>query len=320
MLNLRRIKITMGKTDDFTGNMMEVNTYFADALNSAVYNGAKVVSPSDLQPYSERKANTGKIRNGNAVTERMFRDVIKEVRENDNTGLLACIAGVENQTELSRIMPARVMRYDGREYVHQGEDLCSTVEEKIAGMPSDSYLIPIVTVVINFSDRKWDQPRSIHELIYPKYRGKELMKYVPDYFINVLDPYDMEDEEIERMESNLREVMYTVKYSSDKEKLAEIVRSSRRFSDLDAETANFIEHFGNIKLNRNERGGYDMCRAIQEMKAEIAEEKTRADEAETRAGEEKTRADEAETRADRAESELAKYIAKYGKLDDAYEK
>ncbi|MCQ2465081.1 MAG: hypothetical protein MJ095_05820, partial [Oscillospiraceae bacterium] len=102
----------MGKTDDFTGNMMEVNAYFADALNSALYRGRKVVHPSDLQPYSERKASTKKNKNGKTVTGKLFRDVIKEVKENGNTGLLACIAGMENQTELSRIMPARVMGYD----------------------------------------------------------------------------------------------------------------------------------------------------------------------------------------------------------------
>jgi len=222
------------------------------------------------------------------------------------------------------------MGYDGREYVHQAEDLCTTVDEKIAGMPQDAYLIPIVTVVINFSDRKWNQPRSIHELIYPKYKGNELMRFVPDYFINVLDPYDMDDEEIDRMESNLREVMYTVKYSSDRKKLAEIVMASSRFSSLDPETANFIEHYGNIKLNRNAKGGYDMCRAIQEMKDErdraVGErdkavgERDKAvverDKAVEEASKvvEKVKA-EADKEKKQLEAKLAKYQELYGELD-----
>ncbi|MCQ2465642.1 MAG: hypothetical protein MJ095_08675, partial [Oscillospiraceae bacterium] len=225
----------------------------------------------------------------------------------------------ENQTELSRIMPARVMGYDGREYVHQAEDLCTTVDEKIAGMPQDAYLIPIVTVVINFSDRKWNQPRSIHELIYPKYKGNELMRFVPDYFINVLDPYDMDDEEIDRMESNLREVMYTVKYSSDRKKLAEIVMASSRFSSLDPETANFIEHYGNIKLNRNAKGGYDMCRAIQEMKDERDKAVVERDKAVEEASKvvEKVKAIKAEAEKEKKqlEAKLAKYQELYGELD-----
>lgn len=294
----------MGKTDDCTKNMMEKNTFFADALNCAFYHGETVILPSDLKPYAERKASVKKNADGEIVTEKMFRDVIKKVSGNNVTGLLACIAGVENQTHLSRIMPARIMRYDGTEYVHQGENMARTVEEKLSGMPDDAYLLPVVTAVINFSSSKWTQPRSIHELIYPEYKGSELMKYVPDYFINVIDPYELDDSEIRKMQSGLREIMFTVKYSSDRKKLADIVKSNERFSSLDDETAGFIEYFGKIKLPKNEKGGHDMCKAIQEMKDEVTAAKSEANEAKEKLNDVKEKLNEAKEKLNDANQRL----------------
>jgi len=75
----------------------------------------------------------------------------------------------------------------------------------------------------------------------------------------------MDDSEISMMSSCLREVLYTIKYSSDKDKLSRIVTGDPRFENMDEDAKIFIEVFTDIKLPSNEKGGYNMCKAVREM-------------------------------------------------------
>ncbi|MCQ2815575.1 MAG: Rpn family recombination-promoting nuclease/putative transposase [Bacilli bacterium] len=255
----------MGLKDDASSNLMENEAYFADAVNCALYNGAHKVKVSDIKPYTENGKMITRRKKGRPRSDNRYRDVIKIIDDNMSSGLLACITAVENQSNVCRTMPARNMQYDSRTYLKQAGKLVKGPGEEILGMPEDSYLIPVVTIVINFSDRKWDQPLTLHELFEPRYKDSTLLDYVPDYRINLIDPYAMDDSEINMMSSCLREVLYTIKYSSDKKKLSEIVTSDPRFENMDENAKVFIEVFTEIKLPSNEKGGYNMCKAVREM-------------------------------------------------------
>ena len=244
---------------------MENEAYFADAVNCALYNGVHKVKVSDIRPYSENGKMISRRKKGRPKSDNRYRDVIKIIDDNISSGLLTCITAVENQSNVCRIMPVRNMQYDSRTYLKQADKLAGSPDEKILGMPSDSYLIPVVTIVINFSDKKWDQPLTLHELFESRYKNGSLLDYIPDYRINLLDPYDMDDSEINKMQSCLREVLYTIKYSSDKEKLSEIVTRDPRFESMDEDAKIFIEVFTDMKLPSNEKGGYNMCKAVREM-------------------------------------------------------
>ncbi len=80
----------------------------------------------------------------------------------------------------------------------------------------------------------------------------------------------MTDEEIMKFQSSLREVMFFIKYSKDKENLSRILKADeKRFRKLERRAADVIKIITNsgIKYDENEEA-IDMCQAIQEMRME----------------------------------------------------
>ena len=87
------------------------NDVFADIANVLLFNGRRLINPDDLEdrtPNSSYKVD-GKIHG-------QERDVAKAWR--NGTIRLACI-GTENQTRVDKLMPLRIIGYDGAEYRSQ---------------------------------------------------------------------------------------------------------------------------------------------------------------------------------------------------------
>ena len=61
----------------------------------------------------------------------------------------------------------------------------------------------------------------------------EILSMVPDYRINLFSPAEIKDEELDKLESNLKEVMLFIKYSKDKRKLQELTSQDPSFSPED---------------------------------------------------------------------------------------
>ena len=129
-----------------------------------------------------------------------------------------------------------------------------------------------------------------------------------DHRMNLAAPGMMTDEEIRQYQTGLREVMFFIKYSEDREKLMEIMESDReRFETLEREAADVIEAVTNSGL-KYKKGSetVNTCKAIRDIRKEAYDqgiqseksntlrEKERADAAENRADTEKSRADAAE--------------------------
>lgn len=80
----------------------------------------------------------------------------------------------------------------------------------------------------------------------------------------------MTDEEIMKFQSSLREVMFFIKYSRNKEKLNEVLESNqRRFQRLEKRAVDVIEAIINAGIKYDEgEVEVDMCQAIQEIREE----------------------------------------------------
>lgn len=97
-----------------------------------------------------------------------------------------------------------------------------------------------------------------------------ILSCMDDYHVRLIAPAQMTDEEIMRFQSSLREVMLFIKYSKDKDKLAEILKKNEdRFREVERRAVDVIEAVTNtgIKYGNKERV-IDMCQAIQEMRME----------------------------------------------------
>lgn len=101
-----------------------------------------------------------------------------------------------------------------------------------------------------------------------------ILSKMNNYYVHLIAPALMKDEEIIKFQTNLREVMLFIKYSKDKEKLIRILEANEeRFRQVERRAVDVIEiitHTG-IKYSEGEVT-VDMCQAIQEMRAESERE------------------------------------------------
>ena len=74
-------------------------------------------------------------------------------------------------------------------------------------------LHPVITVVIYFSTDPWDGPRSVHEMLSDI--PPELLDYIPNYKLHLIEPAALSDEQLQKFQSNLREVLLFIKYAKD---------------------------------------------------------------------------------------------------------
>ena len=89
---------------------------------------------------------------------------------------------------------------------------------------------------------------------------------VPDYRINLFSPAEIKDEELDKLQSSLREVMLFIKHAKDKRKLQELTSTDSNFHTLELKAARVIDSITgmNLRFTEAERS-VDMCQAVQEM-------------------------------------------------------
>lgn len=139
--------------------------------------------------------------------------------------------------------------------------------EYLSGFWKTDHLLPVITVTIFWGAEKWSGPLSLKEMYAPV--EEAVMKYVPDYKVNLISPEQMTEEEIQEFRTSLREVMLYIKYSKDKARLWEVTQSDPAFRSLDRQAAEVINVAtkSNLRYPEGEER-IDMCVAIEEMRRE----------------------------------------------------
>ena len=235
-------KTDMTKKDHLTRIYIGRNDIFADVVNYAVYGGEKVISPDILEEGDTVAASYIYKGEGFKLSLERIRDVRKTVRQSENDKTCYMVFGAENQSSLHYAMPVRTMIYDAIEYVRQIENRKKTFEaisdavkngkvpadappdseEFLSSWKADDKLVPVVTIVINFSDKKWNAPVSIHQMLdseSDEYQRNRIIKdLVPDYSFILIDPHQMSEDDFNRMDTNLKTILRAVAYASDESK------------------------------------------------------------------------------------------------------
>ena len=175
---------------------------------------------------------------------------------------------------MSAFLPVKNMVYDALEYAGQVENSArfhreakqwpSTSGEYLTGFYKDDRLIPVITTVVYFGSDTWNAPRSLHEML--SVQDPEILSLVPDYRINLFSPAEIKDEELDKLQSNLKEVMLFIKYAKDKRKLKELTSENSGFQSLELKAARVIDSITGINLRFTEtERSVNMCQAVQEM-------------------------------------------------------
>lgn len=115
--------------------------------------------------------------------------------------------------------------------------------------------------MVYFGADNWEAPRALHEML--AVQDEKILSLVPDYWINLIAPGEMSEEELEHFTSNFREVMQFIKYSEDAEKLERLVKANAAFATVDRKAVRVMEEMTGMKIEKEARGEkVNVCKGI----------------------------------------------------------
>ena len=265
----------MGKIDTLTKNYITNNTVFADAFNFLVYKGRQVIDPDALTEMdSTELAVLFGEDNKSLELDQRYRDVIKSAAFMTDEKRTYVILGIENQDKIHYAMPVKSCIYDALQYVKQvksiadrhkrtGDSRRHSSDEFLSGFYKDDRIKPVVTLVVYFGRDEWDGPLSLKEMMEEE--DPEMMEFVQDYHIHLIQPAQIDDQEFERFHSNLGTVMKFIKVSRDDNKM-EALLDSGELDVLPRDAALVIRECTKTEFEIPENAEVvRVCEAIQTM-------------------------------------------------------
>ena len=250
----------MSDKDAVSKKYLQDNARFADLFNFYLYGGRQVIQPDQLKPLDTTAITLPYGQDGKASPVQKQRDLIKIVSAKSDEDCTYLLLAAELQSELHYAMPARNMLYDAIQYTEQIEAIAKThrshkdkaenVGEFLSGFYKSDKLLPVITLTIYLGAGQWDAPKSLHEML--TVRDEELLKYIPDYKLNLIAPADINDDELSAFHTELGIVLEFIKYSKDKKKIKQIAMDNTKFGSLPIDAAKMITTFGEFNLNGQE--------------------------------------------------------------------
>ncbi len=262
----------MGKMDVKTKRFVQDSDRFADICNYYLYDGKPVIKPTDLKEKDPTELMIA-AKGGEPETLQKMRDVLKTVVVKEADGKFYMLVGIENQSDVNYAIVVRNMLYDSINYSEQVASLAKkhrnnkdlkTTAEFLSGLTSEDKLIPVVTIVLFWRAGEWDGVRSLHEMFGEA--DRDVLKYVPDYKINLIVPGEIED--FTGFETDVGCTLDCIKHSGGKEELMDFFEKNKElFSDIDEEAADVIAECVGIKISDDDRNGgrVNMSKGAQEL-------------------------------------------------------
>jgi len=234
---------------DITQKMLERhNDVFSDIVNVLLFGGKKVVEEEtlfDAVTDSALKID-GRVRFQD-------RDVAKYWKDSQiNIALL----GIENQTTPNKLMPFRVISYDGTEYGKQSRT------ENI-----DKKKYPVISLVLYLGfEQKWLYPKNLLGIIDV---DEKLRPYVNDYKINLFEIAYLDREIIDSFTSDfwiLADYLYQMRvnknYVADKKSIGHIEELLMLMSAMTGD-----KRFEEIIDEANKKEVVNMCEVLDIVEA-----------------------------------------------------
>lgn len=269
----------MGKLDTLAKEYMRRPTIFADVFNQFLYHGEQVIAPEKLVELDTTEIAVPYGADKVSVPEQRYRDVVKMLMAMTDGNAAYCILAAENEAKVHYAVPVKNSLYDVLQLAHQvtmaaashrksgSKDKKPSGDEFLSGFWKNDKLLPVVTIVVYFGAEEWDGPLSLREMYADC--SEEILRYTMDYHVNLIAPSGLSDSEIDKFQSNMREIMRYIKYSRDKKELYRIVNEEDRFKSVERGAAEIINAAtgSNMKIDEGKES-VDVCIAIQEIREE----------------------------------------------------
>ena len=212
------------------------------------------------------------------INAQKWRDLLKSAIIKSTDNALYLLLGVENQTNIHYAMPVKSMLYDALNYgrqvneaskLHQiNKDKLSS-DEFLSGFKKTDKLTPIIPVTLYWGTEPWDAPTHLHDMFQDI--DENLLQFIPDYHINLVEPSSITD--FEKFHTELGKTLEFIKYSNNVPYFKKML-SNLKGKKLKNETISTINLFTGANIQTDEEGEVtDVCYAIEVLKKEaVAEE------------------------------------------------
>ena len=268
----------MGKVDAATKKYLMQSSVFADIFNFYLYEGQQVIHPGQLRELDPAEISMpyGADRKGEPVQR--YRDLFKALSAMEDQRAAYLLLGIESQDEVHYAAPVRNLLYDALQYARQVEETARNHREQkdykgrdrgefLSGFYREDKLLPVITLVVFFSPKEWDGPRSLREMMAPK--DVVIRSMLPDYQLHLVSPAELSKADFGKFHTSLGDVLEFIKYSMDKDKLVEWLEGEKQDLMLGQKEVEVLNACVNADLRiQPEEEGVKMCKAIQDWKAE----------------------------------------------------
>lgn len=263
----------MGKSDITARMYLKDKKRFADLFNGTVFQGRQVVKPGELSACDTRaEVSIPGVGKKSKEIER-FRDIAMYWNKGARLAIIAC----ENQSKVHYAMPLRTMLYDGVMYTDQASDKWKarsqekvTDTEFLSQFRKEDKLVPIITLVFYYGADEWDGSVDLHQMLDVDEMNEELLKYIPNYHINLITPDGGVEKEL--FQTDLQQIFGMLECRGNKEKLKAYMEQEKDFfSHLDRETATAVgmflgsEAIKNKVMENQKEETVDMCKALEDI-------------------------------------------------------
>ena len=237
----------MSAKDSMAKEYFADNARFADLCNNILYGGREVILPEKLKERDTTEVLTALGLDKKTIAVQKLRDIFKNASIKYTGKSYVVLIGVENQSDIHYSIPVKNMFYDVMAYgnqvketakKHRREKDIATSDEFLSGFTKEDKLIPVITITVYLGIKEWDGPRKLSDMFGDV--DEELLPFIPDYRINLLAPREITD--FTRFRTSIRQLFEVLKNAYDKEKMQEVLQNDEKFSKVDRETVEAINH------------------------------------------------------------------------------
>lgn len=191
------------------------------------------------------------------------------------------IYGIENQETVDYRMVIRSMSYMLDAYERQVEELQAEhtkkgdlgSEEYLSGISKEDRVDPSAVLVVYYGNKPWDGVVDLHSLLKIKEDSEEYGRLFPNYQMNLLDVQRFQH--TERFQTDIRLFFGFLQRKDNRDDLWTFIKENeKQFQCMPEDAYDVIASYGGstvvkkMKEQCKTEGGYDMCKAFDEMRKE----------------------------------------------------
>lgn len=250
-----------------------------DMLNGGICHGVPYFKEENMERLPETSDIVYMDGTGREKSKEQTPDVVFCYHGRDRNILIA----FQNQKNMSLIMPVRESLSASLLYERQIQERKTELKnqkvlgkgaEFLSGVKAADRFSPVLCIVFYYGEEPWGGAVRLHEMLDFPEDFPELEEFCPDFKINVIHGGNVEPK---HFRTGLRQLFELLPYAADQKSMMAYVRKNpSHFDNLDEESCDIMAAFlgcnalGEEKRQAylNQKGGYDMCTALEDLKKE----------------------------------------------------